>query len=704
MTDTNFLVSMPVTPFSTPRAFKSVANGKIYIANPDTDPVNPANQIPVYVVNEDGSEVQVSQPIIINAGGFPVYNGQPMKFVAKQSFSMAVYDMYFTQQYYWPSIEIVDPKDTISIINSLSERVDSIDEFTKNGIRYVTPEMFIDLVVNGDWSDAIEAADEKAVSMGLPLYGFNTKYEISRTVNISSEYVMGLKLYPSSGFSGGGAIFTVNQSSGMININVGFYNFIAYGAKVLRGGFTGTPSIILDSCDFINNGRLLRTTCVSAVNTSTDFVISVTSSSGFSPNDYVWIGDSKCRILSISGNSITLYNNGSSPTLFPGGTGTGTYSAGQFFTKDGDGRNGLTVGNADASWNVQTIGKNTFNDNGWFGLFCYSSSESGRLTIKDADANNNGYCGLGCGYVGEGEIVNNTTIGNGNNGIDIFQTSNKLKISKNRSSNNGVDGIFAGASGTGPVISENYCSNNKRIGILAYGRGSAPSGYNLIDNYCVGNELNSICLTGVYAAKVSRNTMGASSQALKIEGKNGLLNPQGIIVSNNDFIDASVSRDIFANIGGYTSGGDAGSIKIIDNNYFGRRPSITCTGYSTTKSKFSPRGYMAFTSPLTAAIGASISVSLTFAKMNETTIVDPTAGVVEMQFSNSSSFISTDTPSSATRTAGIEISNTATTNGRILSMANAGSLSYNVSSTTARTLYLMVKSEYGDGVIQLTWS
>ncbi|HCO0671261.1 TPA: hypothetical protein N7A40_002992, partial [Escherichia coli] len=92
MTDTNYLISMPSTPFSAPRAFKSVANGKIYIGNPDTDPVNPANQIPVYAVNENGSEVQVSQPIIINAGGFPVYNGQIMKFITKQNFSMAVYD------------------------------------------------------------------------------------------------------------------------------------------------------------------------------------------------------------------------------------------------------------------------------------------------------------------------------------------------------------------------------------------------------------------------------------------------------------------------------------------------------------------------------------------------------------------------------------------------------------------------------------
>ncbi|MGX9423791.1 phage tailspike protein, partial [Escherichia coli] len=109
MTDTNYLVSMPSTPFSAPRAFKSVANGKIYIGNPDTDPVNPANQIPVYVVNENGSEVQISQPIIINAGGFPVYNGQIMKFITKKNYSMVVYDAYGVQQFYWPDLSETDP-------------------------------------------------------------------------------------------------------------------------------------------------------------------------------------------------------------------------------------------------------------------------------------------------------------------------------------------------------------------------------------------------------------------------------------------------------------------------------------------------------------------------------------------------------------------------------------------------------------------
>ncbi|HGT7154520.1 TPA: phage tailspike protein [Escherichia coli] len=111
MTDitANVIVSMPSQLFTMARSFKAVANGKIYIGKIDTDPVNPENQIPVYVENEDGSHVPVSQPIIINAAGYPVYNGQIAKFVTVQGHSMAVYDAYGAQQFYFPNVLKYDP-------------------------------------------------------------------------------------------------------------------------------------------------------------------------------------------------------------------------------------------------------------------------------------------------------------------------------------------------------------------------------------------------------------------------------------------------------------------------------------------------------------------------------------------------------------------------------------------------------------------
>lgn len=121
MTDitANVVVSMPSQLFTMARSFKAVANGKIYIGKIDTDPVNPENQIQVYVENEDGSHIPVSQPIIINAAGYPVYNGQIAKFVTVQGHSMAVYDAYGSQQFYFPNVLKYDP-DQLSVMLNLS--------------------------------------------------------------------------------------------------------------------------------------------------------------------------------------------------------------------------------------------------------------------------------------------------------------------------------------------------------------------------------------------------------------------------------------------------------------------------------------------------------------------------------------------------------------------------------------------------------
>ncbi|ENJ4464965.1 hypothetical protein AB1D88_000548 [Escherichia coli] len=111
MTDitANVVVSMPSQLFTMARSFKAVANGKIYIGKIDTDPVNSDNQIQVCVENEDGSHVPVAQPIVINAAGYPVYNGQIAKFVTVQGHSMAVYDACGAQQFYFPNVLKYDP-------------------------------------------------------------------------------------------------------------------------------------------------------------------------------------------------------------------------------------------------------------------------------------------------------------------------------------------------------------------------------------------------------------------------------------------------------------------------------------------------------------------------------------------------------------------------------------------------------------------
>ncbi len=105
----NVIISMPSQLFTLARKFQAASNGKIFIGKIDSDPTLPQNQVQVYVENEDGSHVPVSQPIIINAGGYPVYNGQIAKFVTVQGHSMAVYDAYGAKQFYSPNVLKYDP-------------------------------------------------------------------------------------------------------------------------------------------------------------------------------------------------------------------------------------------------------------------------------------------------------------------------------------------------------------------------------------------------------------------------------------------------------------------------------------------------------------------------------------------------------------------------------------------------------------------
>ena len=60
----------------------------------------------------------VSQPIVINAAGYPVYNGQIAKFVTEQGHSMAVYDAYGSQQFYFQNVLKYDPDQLKQLLQS----------------------------------------------------------------------------------------------------------------------------------------------------------------------------------------------------------------------------------------------------------------------------------------------------------------------------------------------------------------------------------------------------------------------------------------------------------------------------------------------------------------------------------------------------------------------------------------------------------
>ncbi|HCJ5540399.1 TPA: phage head-binding domain-containing protein [Escherichia coli] len=222
MTDitANVIVSMPSQLFTMARSFKAVANGKIYIGKIDTDPVNPENQIQVYVENEDGSHVPVSQPIIINAAGYPVYNGQIAKFVTVQGHSMSVYDAYGSQQFYFPNVLKYDPDQfEIRLSNQDGAGLVGIMPYgtVQDAIKWVVPEVF----PGSNASEKLQAAVNYAVANKTRVVASGV-YDVTAPVTIPGDII-------------------IDASTGEFTFNGIDYIFHPLGAKsveIIGGKFT----------------------------------------------------------------------------------------------------------------------------------------------------------------------------------------------------------------------------------------------------------------------------------------------------------------------------------------------------------------------------------------------------------------------------------------------------------------------------------
>lgn len=103
------VISSPAQQFTRTDQFQSLFYGKIYIGQIDKDPTDPKYQIDVWAEMENGTLEKVPQPLRTNAAGFPVYNGQIVKFVTTQGHSMALYDSKDVRQAYYSNVLKYDP-------------------------------------------------------------------------------------------------------------------------------------------------------------------------------------------------------------------------------------------------------------------------------------------------------------------------------------------------------------------------------------------------------------------------------------------------------------------------------------------------------------------------------------------------------------------------------------------------------------------
>ncbi|EPL8678327.1 hypothetical protein N0P70_004287 [Klebsiella michiganensis] len=578
----------------------------------------------------------------------------------------------------------------------------------QDGIKYITPFMFKSLVSGGNWTPALAAADIVARDLGLYVDGMGQEFALGASVTLRCAHYRNIRLVPTSTYKGAAPIWVVNTTTGLcVHDNVDVDGFYLTGAKILQSTYVGQTEMQFKGiCRYNNNGNLVRTTLTADINTATAYVLSVTNASAFKAEDPVHVGDGRYKILSISGNSITLYNDGTGATLFDSGTRYQHY-VGQYVTlNQGYDNNGIRIGNSSQGWSIKVEGVVEANNNGWTGFYHDSGSYSGYHAISKVRANGNGYIGIGLGYVNKGFVHSCIAENNGNNGIDIFEAKQTYLVHSNITTGNGVDNIFVGGNGEVAAVFDNTCINAQRIGILIFGRISAIFGAELSGNKCQGNKYRSIGFTGVRYGKIlGGNVGGAANWSIFIEGRTGLNNPDKIVIKNVDMYQ-STSGDVSGNLMNNTSY-QSGTVDLIDNNTFSRMPTINISNVNYFGCKFYPECYIAGTGEYSAASGSNISVSLSIRRPHNSAVTDA-ASALQVTFAISSQSDGADQSTVnyavKTLTNSVEILNNATTRGKIIAVPDLGVISYNFRLDAPGTRYILVECGGFRKLLTLTWS
>lgn len=550
-----------------------------------------------------------------------------------------------------------------------------------------------------DDSAALVRADAAAAALGTIIDGCGKVYAVGSKFEFKSGGIIRATLKPTSSYTGGSPTWAAPVSGRVALSEVDVLGFKGPGPQITRGLATVVPRVSLSNCRFNGNGSKVRTVTTQVVNTASDLTIAVEDSSVFKVNDYVWIGDSKLIVSAVGSGTLTFVADADGkPATQTGGKGTGSYKAGQYVTKDGNGRNGLTVGDGGPTFNL-SVRDCEFNDNGWFGLFNWANQtpeDSTSVTVSGSIANDNGFIGLGLGRLFAGSISDNVVERNGNNGIDINKAHGNVAIRGNAARYNGVDGIFTGSYSTSPNTEGNVCESNFRIGILYSGDASGAAGAVISNNTCLDNPLYNICVTGVAIPTVTDNTLGGVSGVhLKIEGRDGNPNPNPT-VSDNFFVTSGSQWDIDVNIGGYTNGGSNGKIVLSGNSHSSTIPLIRCSGFDRNNSRAVPPFYVK--QDINPA-SDSVAVAVEARNAYNTSTVDVMATGVSLQFVTNSAGLAAAPVSAATRTSGVELYN-GLANGRFIAQFAYGKLSYSFKAATG-VLYLATSTEHTRAIVPI---
>lgn len=125
-------IAFPIAYLPLPNQSGANGLGSLYIGVPDGDPVNtPADRIQVYIARQGLSDLAISQPIALSAGGIPLYNGSPVTLKISSAYSMAVLDYTESQIYYCPKAG-EEAGEISSLDTRLTDLESEFESFTSN--------------------------------------------------------------------------------------------------------------------------------------------------------------------------------------------------------------------------------------------------------------------------------------------------------------------------------------------------------------------------------------------------------------------------------------------------------------------------------------------------------------------------------------------------------------------------------------------
>ena len=94
------VIKFPFLYAADPARGRPLFNGQIYVGEADLDPEITVNQKTLSVVQEDGTVVGVTQPIVLSAGGVPTYNGSSVRLDVSGNYSIKILDKNGGLAYY----------------------------------------------------------------------------------------------------------------------------------------------------------------------------------------------------------------------------------------------------------------------------------------------------------------------------------------------------------------------------------------------------------------------------------------------------------------------------------------------------------------------------------------------------------------------------------------------------------------------------